>query len=337
MVSYNALERFIHRIALDHSNVLELTFDLEKLVNSDVKMRDDAVYVTGLSRAGTTTMLNGLYGSGIFASATYLDMPFVLAPNLWAAITRFTNKLPISMERKHGDDVSIGYDSPEAFEEVFWRLRLASLFVKADHLSEHKISYQDIEALQIYQSLVCRRYKKQRYLCKNNNHIFRFDIILRLCPSSKFLIMFRNPLEQAESLLRQHRRFTNLDPFSKKYMYWLSHHEFGDTHLPYSFAQEPKQYTNKNSIYYWLEIWVDVYTRVLERYIFSKNTGALLVNYDRLCNSPDYWKSICSSLNLHNVSSPYSPKKARPLEIETSPILEKAKNVFEKLDSLIEY
>ena len=51
------------------------------LLPSPKNNSDDHVFVSGLARSGTTALLNALYQSGTFASLSYDDMPFILAPN----------------------------------------------------------------------------------------------------------------------------------------------------------------------------------------------------------------------------------------------------------------
>ena len=75
------------------------------------------VFVAGVARSGTTILLNAIYDSDEFASLSYADMPFVLAPNLWSKISSTSKHL--IKERAHGDGIKVSSDSPEAFEEVF--------------------------------------------------------------------------------------------------------------------------------------------------------------------------------------------------------------------------
>ena len=50
---------------------------------------------------------------------SYADMPFVLYSNLWSKIS--FNKNSKYTERAHGDGIKVSTESPEAFEEVFWK------------------------------------------------------------------------------------------------------------------------------------------------------------------------------------------------------------------------
>ena len=73
-----------------------------------------------MARSGSTILLNSIYKTDIFASLTYADMPFVLAPNLWSKISLIRSKSNLILkERAHKDGIKISTSSPEAFEEVF--------------------------------------------------------------------------------------------------------------------------------------------------------------------------------------------------------------------------
>ena len=55
------------------------------------------------------------------ATHLYRDMPFVMAPILWSTISKGFRKPAKMAERAHKDGLQVGYDSPEAFEEILWR------------------------------------------------------------------------------------------------------------------------------------------------------------------------------------------------------------------------
>ena len=101
----------------------------------------------------------------------------------------------------------------------------------------------DEEITQEYQKyilLILKRYKKNIYLSKNNNNILRLSNIIKSFPNSKIIIPFRNPIQQAYSLLNQHKNFLNLqrsNSFINHYMSFLVHHEFGKDHRPFLFKE----------------------------------------------------------------------------------------------------
>ncbi len=102
MNNYSWLEQKLHKFALSSQFMREVTFDFESTNISPLSVTGDHVFITGLARSGTTILLNAFYKSNIFASLSYADMPFVLAPNLWSKIS-FNKKNLELKERAHGD------------------------------------------------------------------------------------------------------------------------------------------------------------------------------------------------------------------------------------------
>ena len=79
------------------------------------------------------------------------------------------------------------------------------------------------------------KYKKERYLSKNNQNIKRVELINSIFSKSKILIPFREPIQHAYSLLTQHKKFiedSKNDKFISKYMKWIGHTEFGPNYIP---------------------------------------------------------------------------------------------------------
>ena len=120
MNNYSWLEQKLHKFALSSQFMREITFDFESTNTAPSIETGDHVFITGLARSGTTILLNALYKSNIFASLSYADMPFVLAPNLWSKISLKRGDTELK-ERAHGDGIKFSTESPEAFEEVFWK------------------------------------------------------------------------------------------------------------------------------------------------------------------------------------------------------------------------
>jgi hypothetical protein len=98
----------------------EIMFDVEQLIflKKDDNFDDEHVFVAGLARSGTTILLNAIHQSNQFASLTYDDMPFILAPNFWKKISPNISHDKLQ-ERAHGDGVRVSTNSPEAFERFF--------------------------------------------------------------------------------------------------------------------------------------------------------------------------------------------------------------------------
>lgn len=170
------------------------------------------VFICGLARSGTTLLLRTIYGTGAFSSMTYRDMPMVLNPLLWSRISRHATKSMAPVERAHGDGVLVDYDSPEAFEEVFWRTSEGKSYILENALIPHEPTVETIENFRIYihNILTAKSKPLKRYLSKNNNNILRLKALRTAFPNAVCIIVFRDPLQQALSLLRQHNKFTVL-------------------------------------------------------------------------------------------------------------------------------
>ena len=86
MQNYNFLQKQIHRLVLGNQFLKKSLFDIEKSLfyKKQQNSRDQQhIFITGLPRSGTTILLEFLYQGKEFASLTYADMPFILAPNLF--------------------------------------------------------------------------------------------------------------------------------------------------------------------------------------------------------------------------------------------------------------
>ena len=306
MPDYTRIDRLLHQIALGSDIVAEVSFDLEMHFLSEAPIRRDAVYITGLARAGTTALMRAIYQSGEFSSITYDDMPFVLAPNLWQKLSRIQQKKRFLKERAHGDGIQVDFDSPEALEEVFWRVHCKNDYIKEEHLSTHTVSEESVLALKRYQDIVCYKYGKPRYLAKNNNHILRIRSLAEALPDTRFLILFRDPVSQARSLLQQHKKFIDADTFTRRYMTWLAHHEFGATHRPFHFFEHGKINADSSVLDYWISRWIEAYEYVIG--VLDENRQNLIpVSYEKLCSEPEYWGWLCDRLSIQSVPSSFRP------------------------------
>jgi hypothetical protein len=313
---YNFLQRLLHRILLGNRFVAEFCLDLETgriKVDADVVKQGKHVLVAGLARSGTTILMRCLHDTGSFTSLTYRDMPFVLMPVFWRRLSKGGRRQIPAAERAHGDGVLVGYDSPEAFEEVFWKTCDGPSYIRPDRLVRHEPDDEILEKYRRYIGLVLRSRPggPQRYLSKNNNNILRLASLGRALPSGVVFIPFRSPLQHAYSLLRQHERFvarSEQDPFSVRYMTWLGHHEFGADHRPFSFTDAANPF-RPEELDYWLVLWRSVYEWVLE----TAPEQAAFVSYEQLCS--DGGRTWGRLLELTGIES-------RELPVETLRLVE---------------
>ena len=114
-------------------------------------------------------------------------------------------------------------------------------------------------------------------------------------PDATFVLVVREPLAHAASLLAQHRRFSDpSDGFRRDYMRWLVHHEFGVDHRPFRFPGAPEG--DPNTLGYWLSVWTACYA-ALEP-VAEARTNVLVVPYEPLCGEPEVWRALGARLGL---------------------------------------
>lgn len=300
---YSLGSKLLHELALGFRPVAEASFDIEQVLNNfdPDTLNESPVFIAGLARAGTTILLRSLYQTGAFRSLTYRDMPFILMPATWRKISSsFRQQMPAT-ERAHGDSIAIDYDSPEAFEEVFWRVFYGKHYIRDSYLESQTLDSQACEQFRRFVGSVLASdgaVDSGRYLSKNNNNLLRLQGLKQSFPGSVTIIPFREPVQHAMSLLRQHENFVSIqseDKFSLKYMNWLGHHEFGLNHKPFKFSNDTVPATSQYRIDYWLDQWINAYTHTLD----CAPTGSVFLAYEDLCRDPgDTLARLMESLNV---------------------------------------
>ncbi|HEX7873239.1 MAG TPA: sulfotransferase [Sphingobium sp.] len=305
---YGLADRLLHRLALGSRSMLELSFDLDQKASGaagcvDAVAQGEHVFVTGLARAGTTILLRHFHDSGCFRSLTYRDMPFPLAPNLWKRASARWRQRRDGQQRAHGDGISVDADSPEALEEVFWRVQSGDEYLRRDGLRPHWPEGRVLELFRRYVAAILASSEtgvgagRARYLSKNNNNILRLPALQEAFPAAWFVIPFRHPAAHALSLWQQHRHFCAMQkeqPFVRSYMDWLAHHEFGQGHRPFLMDGGPAQGLTPDMPDYWLDMWIGVH-RTLAAQCHERS---LLVCHETLCADPGVWWALVDRLGL---------------------------------------
>ncbi len=315
--AYSGLDRFIHRVAFGNIGVQTALADLEdilfasRLASVSVQA---PVFVTALPRAGTTLLLEVLSAFPGFASHTYRQMPFVLCPLLWDWLSRHFRKRAELRERSHGDSVLIGYDSPEAFEEIVWKAFWQENYTES-YIQPWSSAARDEDFETFLRSHICKVValssakngsgEALRYLSKNNANIARLDLLQAIFPDCQIIVPVRNPQDHVASLRQQHARFTRIhaeDAFSRRYMEWLGHFEFGAALKPINFAEwldggpEP----NPRDDTFWFLYWAVSYEAILA----SAGPRVHFIDYDRACREPiPVLEAIAAVLGLDSASS----------------------------------
>lgn len=334
---YSPISKLLHRLLLNNYNVSRMLFKMEKksIVKEDLPANKEFVIVSGLARCGTTGITTKLYESGIFNSLSYSNLPFLLSPNLWKKFYK-PDGAP-KKERAHGDKVMFGLDTVEALEEFFYKAFLKDCFIHEGTLTEHEITEDIYQEYLTYQQLVqsAQGDDANVYLAKNNNFLLRYNSLRKLNDKFYALVLFRDPLNHAYSLMKQHVRFTQQqqdDSFVLEYMNWLGHHEFGENQKVFQFGAEvPEIGYGKGDINYWLEVWINYYSYLLN---LPQHDNTLLIDYDDFLNSPE---ELLSAISKH---TGYDLQKVKTDSFENtnrytgdfdSDLLAKAESIYSKL------
>lgn len=318
LAHYGFMARLLHRLALGSDAIAATAFDLDRLLFKADREADDAgppVFIAGLARAGTTLLMRLLHQTGQFRSLTYRDMPFVTAPNLWRRLSAGSRRKGVLAERAHGDGLQVDFDSPEALEEVFWRIHCRSQYLLSDRLVPMTAAADVVASFRQYLAqILTSAPASARYLSKNNNNILRLPALREAFPEAVILVPFRDPLAQAQSLWQQHQRFSALhreQPFARRYMGWLVHHEFGGDHRPFDWRETasdppqppPREFGVQSEAQpgapsdqpeYWLQQWLNAYRYLLNQ-AADPTLNLVLVDYDRLCREPAaQWQALAA-------------------------------------------
>ena len=141
-----------------------------------------------------------------------------------------------------------------------------------------------------------------RYVSKDNAGIARIPYIARLFPDAVILVPFRNPVDHAGSMLRQHRNFLDIharDAFSRRYMEYTGHFDFGANLRPIDFdgwrsdtaaaddtvaddANAADDADAPSSANFWLRYWCAAFEHILAQ----RSGNVALLDYDGCCANP---------------------------------------------------
>jgi sulfotransferase family protein len=309
VANYSRLDRLVHRLAFARRSVQLAAAELEEsLFGRDLASvpLDRPIFVTSLPRAGTTVLLKALTRMPRVAAHTYRDMPFVMAPLIWSWMSGPFRKAERLGERAHGDGVTVGYNSPEAFEEAIWRT------FWPEHYSDAGITlWRATDRNPEGEAFLARNMRKiillrcgadagnGRYVSKNNANIARLPLLAQMFPDARIVVPIRAPLEHAASLRRQHLNFLaqHADaPFVRRYMEDIGHLEFGALHRPIAFPgfHELSQGLDPREIDYWLAYWIAAF-----EHIATLEPNLCLVSHEGLREAgPAALARLCERLGL---------------------------------------
>lgn len=294
---YSFADRMLHYFAFSHQVVLRAVSALEDILVPRSLAVTDAppIFVTSLARGGTTAILNALCASPTLASHTYRDMPFITAPTLWGHLSGGARRSVSPRKRAHGDGLVIDLDSPEALEEVVWKMHWPKMYRErsiTQWTDRHHNSASEVFMHQHQRKIIAARRSHRpigklqptRYCSKNNANIARLSYLLRVFPDCQLVVPVRRPERHAASLLNQHKNFIQLhdeDEFTSRYMRDIGHFDFGRDHKYIEFAGfDPELYSSLTGDY-WLAYWLSAFEEIIKH-----RTECIFVLQDDLRSAP---------------------------------------------------
>ena len=336
MAGYSGVDKFLHRFYLSNYGISRATLEMEEIMHGPKARQwevSQAVFVTGLARSGTTAVMNKLFGTGEYASLQYSNMPFLLCPNLWKRKAKIE-----AHERAHSDGIIIDGNSPEEFDEYFWKAILNDRYMDEEGMHPHDIPEDILIKYQTYMALICLAKGKHKYISKNNNNILRLEGLQRI-PNARIIFLFRDPVAHASSLMKLDAKFTasqEEDPFTLSYFNYLGHHEFGKNHKPFLLTEEfrsnREKYT-KDQLDYWLSVWQNYYSYLLNNH----NNNYIYISFQDLILEPKrVFEYLTTELQIDGIQ--LTNYKHKPSEYGRAVCNNKLVNccneIFEKLNRL---
>ncbi|MGH8583532.1 MAG: sulfotransferase [Gammaproteobacteria bacterium] len=347
---YTDVDRLLHRLSFRTTQTqIELAGLEERVFRGQLAAIEVGrpVFITALPRAGTTLLLQWCAGLDEFATHCYRDMPFVLLPLIWDRFSSAFRRSDKPRERAHGDGMLVSIDSPAAFEEIIWKAMWPDHY-QGDRIrpweKDHNPPFVEYFKNHIRKIIRLRQRNPDlvpRYVSKNNANIARIDSLANAFPDATFVVPFRDVVQHAGSLLRQHRNFLEIhskDAFAREYMDGIGHYDFGENLRPIDFngwlttARHPDPIT----IGFWIEYWSVAYEYLLDRL----NPSIHFLSYEALCGGPQRGLAQISELLSIEHHNEFSSKGAEirlrtPHSVDLSgvdhSILSRAKEILARL------
>ena len=339
MAEYSATDKILHRLYLGNYFLSTAALEVEEIIhgaNAKKQEIEQCIFITGLARSGTTAVMNKIFETAEYASLQYSNMPFILNPNIWKRKSKIQ-----SHERAHNDGIIIDGNSPEEFDEYFWKSQLKDSYIQEDGLIPHTIDQKVLDKYITYLKLICLAKGKRKYISKNNNNILRLGSLQKI-EGHKIVLLFRDPVSHASSLLKLHNRFSaeqKEESFTLEYFNYLGHHEFGLNHKPFLLTNDfdnNRELYAVNSLNYWLAVWLNYYQYALDQI----NEEVIIISFEDLVADPSkiyayLQRSLSIGSQITNLKS-HIPSKYPDVDVDPT-LLEKCKSVYNKMGDLKKY
>ncbi len=157
---FNFVSRLMYKNFLEKYNFQKSIFLQSKQNSKQVR----GVFITGLARSGSTALMVNLHEEGNFFSLRYNDLPFLMAPRLQRAFNIFNIQKNKVTERQHKDGINITSKSPEAFDEIFWKLELNNNYIKKRYIQINNLKLNNLYNFEKFINIHLKYNKKKFYL-----------------------------------------------------------------------------------------------------------------------------------------------------------------------------
>jgi len=144
-------------------------------------------------------------------------------------------------------------------------------------------------------------------LSKNNNNIFRIKYLLSKFPSSKVVLMLRNPIDTAISLTKVHYKFLKLHKLNNKFseeLKLLGHEEFGYNRKLFKLNLNNKiipQKNNYNQIKLYINKCLELNSFIVKNYSEEiKQKKIIIVDFDKIKSFEDI-QFLLEKLKIKNI------------------------------------
>ncbi len=261
---------------------------------------DRPVYITGLARAGTTTLLEVLASIDGVISHRYRDYPGLFTPILWNWFLDHARTKPqVPKERAHRDGIYVTPESPEALEEPLWRAfpSLSPTHPPVDRLDRRveDPAFETFYTDHIRKILFIRG--GTRYVAKANYNVTRLAYLQKLFPDARFVIAIRHPHAHVGSLMKQHELFCRGEadePRARAHLRRVGHFEFGldrraiNTGDNDAWRSVEALWQGGDEVRGWARYWASIYGHVHDLLASDEamRKAVRVVRYEDLCADP---------------------------------------------------
>jgi len=219
-------------------------------------------------------------------------LPYIFCSYFWNKVNKIYYYGKRKNQRVHGDQLQVGPESPDAFEEIFWSRYIENYrgsgfkkILNYEYKNRKLYEFIDINIKKI----IFIREKSKTFLSKGNYLIFRLKYIFHNHPKTKIILCIRNPIKQCLSAVKINEEFINQNyknNFFSLQSDFLCHFEFGHNRKSIIPSNNKKKFLTKsrlqNYVFYLTE-WIYTYELVIKEYLnddkFLQNI--LIVNYDK--------------------------------------------------------